>query len=217
MTIQRASGRASPCPSGCPSGIATVELDTSGMLDVPAEIARTTKDLAAAEKEVADCGRKLGNADFLAKAPEAVVGKIRARADKAAQDVDRLTERLPLVARGWPSDRAIGSSRRSAPTGPAIRWAGTPTRSRAPRTCRAGSRARADAVEIAAATADLDDDVPDGHDGAGAGLAAADPRGSGVAAGHAGATRCRSRRRWTGSPRCWTCWATRRRQLPGDP
>jgi len=73
---------------------ATVELDTSGVLDVVAEIARATKDLAAAEKEVADCGRKLGNADFLGKAPEAVIGKIRARADKAAQDVDRLTVRL---------------------------------------------------------------------------------------------------------------------------
>jgi valyl-tRNA synthetase len=76
------------------AGVVTVQLDTSGVLDVGAEIARATKDLAAAQKEIADCGRKLGNADFLAKAPEAVVGKIRARADKAAQDVDRLTERL---------------------------------------------------------------------------------------------------------------------------
>jgi valyl-tRNA synthetase len=76
------------------SGTATVELDTSGVLDVAAEIARATKDLAAAEKEVGDCGRKLGNADFLAKAPDAVVGKIRGRLDKAEQDVARLTERL---------------------------------------------------------------------------------------------------------------------------
>jgi valyl-tRNA synthetase len=87
-------------PVGLSSGIATVELDTSGVLDVPAEIARATKDLAVAEKEVADCGRKLGNADFLAKAPEAVVGKIRARADKAAQDVHRLTERLRSLREG---------------------------------------------------------------------------------------------------------------------
>ena len=82
------------------SGTATVQLDTSGVLDVAAEIARATKDLAAAEKEVGDCGRKLGNADFLAKAPEAVVGKIRARAEKAEQDVARLTERLATLRKG---------------------------------------------------------------------------------------------------------------------
>ncbi len=82
------------------SGIATVQLDTSGVFDVAAEIARATKDLAAAEKEVADCGRKLGNADFLAKAPAAVVDKIRARADKATQDVTRLTDRLTALREG---------------------------------------------------------------------------------------------------------------------
>jgi valyl-tRNA synthetase len=70
------------------------------VLDVAAEIARATKDLAAAEKEVADCGRKLGNPDFLAKAPEPVVGKIRARADKAAEDLIRLTERLASLREG---------------------------------------------------------------------------------------------------------------------
>ena len=75
-------------------GPATVALDTSGVVDVKAEIARATKDLAAAEKEVGDCGRKLGNADFLAKAPDAVVDKIRGRLDKAEQDVTRLTDRL---------------------------------------------------------------------------------------------------------------------------
>ncbi len=82
------------------TGTATVELDTSGLLDISAEIARATKDLGAAEKEVADCGRKLGNADFLAKAPESVVGKIRARAVKAEQDVARLTARLATLREG---------------------------------------------------------------------------------------------------------------------
>ena len=99
MTIQRASGRASPCPSGCPPESPPWSWTPAACWTFP-PIARTTKDLAAAEKEVADCGRKLGNADFLAKAPEAVVGKIRARADKAAQDVDRLTERLHSLREG---------------------------------------------------------------------------------------------------------------------
>ncbi len=81
-------------------GTATVQLDTSGVLDVAAEIARATKDLATAEKEVGDCGRKLGNADFLAKAPEPVVGKIRARLEKAQADVARLTQRLASLREG---------------------------------------------------------------------------------------------------------------------
>jgi valyl-tRNA synthetase len=76
------------------AGTATVELDTSGVIDVAAEITRATKDLAVAEKEVGDCRRKLGNADFLAKAPDAVVDKIRGRLEKAEQDMARLTERL---------------------------------------------------------------------------------------------------------------------------
>jgi valyl-tRNA synthetase len=68
------------------------------VLDVAAEIARAAKDLATAEKEVGDCGRKLGNADFLAKAPDAVVDKIRARQQLARDEVDRITARLAGLA-----------------------------------------------------------------------------------------------------------------------
>ena len=61
------------------AGTVVVELDTSGTIDVAAERRRLEKDLAAAQKELASTAAKLDNADFLAKAPEAVVGKIRDR------------------------------------------------------------------------------------------------------------------------------------------
>ncbi len=75
-------------------GSVHVELDTSTAVDVPAEIARLEKDLAVAAKEIVDTAAKLANDSFMGKAPAPVVDKIRARAAKAAADVDRLTRRL---------------------------------------------------------------------------------------------------------------------------
>lgn len=75
-----------------------VELDTSGTVDVAAERRRLEKDLAAAEKELVATAAKLGNEAFLAKAPEAVVDKIRARQQLARDEVDRITARLSVLA-----------------------------------------------------------------------------------------------------------------------
>ncbi|MEO8813644.1 MAG: valine--tRNA ligase [Mycobacterium sp.] len=72
----------------------TVELDTSGTVDVAAERRRLEKDLAAAEKDLAATSAKLGNEAFLAKAPVPVVDKIRARAQLARAEADRITARL---------------------------------------------------------------------------------------------------------------------------
>lgn len=75
---------------------ATVEvtLDTHGAVDVEAERKRLEKDLAKANKELEKTGKKLGNENFLAKAPEDVVNKIRARQDIAREEVERITSRL---------------------------------------------------------------------------------------------------------------------------
>src|SRR5690349_18929419 len=75
-------------------GTVVVELDTSGTVDVAAERKRLEKDLAAAQKELAQTTGKLGNDAFLAKAPEAVVEKIKARRQLAAEEVERITARL---------------------------------------------------------------------------------------------------------------------------
>jgi valyl-tRNA synthetase len=79
-------------------GTVVVELDTSGTVDVAAERRRLEKDLAAAQKELAQTTAKLGNAEFLAKAPDAVVDKIRGRQQVAGEEVDRITARLAGLA-----------------------------------------------------------------------------------------------------------------------
>lgn len=81
-------------------GGVTVHIDTSETIDVAAETARLDKDLAAARKELAAADGKLGNEAFLAKAPDAVVAKIRARRATAEADIARVTERLTELAGG---------------------------------------------------------------------------------------------------------------------
>ncbi len=72
----------------------TVELDTSGAVDLGAEKKRLEKDLAVAEKELAGTTAKLSNEAFLAKAPDAVVDKIRARRQVAQEEIARMSARL---------------------------------------------------------------------------------------------------------------------------
>jgi valyl-tRNA synthetase len=74
-----------------------VELDTSGTIDVAAERRRLEKDLAAARKELDSTAAKLANADFLAKAPEQVVAKIRDRQRLAQEETDRIAARLAAL------------------------------------------------------------------------------------------------------------------------
>jgi valyl-tRNA synthetase len=67
---------------------------------VPAERARLTRDLAAAEKERAQATRKLDTPDFVGKAPVAVVEKIRGRLSAAETDIARISaqlDRLPTA------------------------------------------------------------------------------------------------------------------------
>jgi valyl-tRNA synthetase len=79
------------------AGSVTVDLDLSGVIDVAAERKRLEKDLAAAEKERAQAQGKLGNAQFLAKAPAEVVDKIRVRLEAAEADLARITAQLAAL------------------------------------------------------------------------------------------------------------------------
>ena len=72
----------------------TVEIDTSGSIDLVAERKRLEKDLAVAQKDLAQSSAKLGNPEFLGKAPDHVVAKIKERAQIATEEVSRITERL---------------------------------------------------------------------------------------------------------------------------
>ncbi|MGO1437899.1 MAG: class I tRNA ligase family protein, partial [Candidatus Corynebacterium faecigallinarum] len=80
------------------SATITVELDTSGTVDVAAERKRLEKDLAEANKELERADKKLGNENFLAKAPEKVVQEITARRQVAVEEVERITARLEALA-----------------------------------------------------------------------------------------------------------------------
>ena len=77
-----------------------VELDLAGAIDATAERNRLSKDRAAAAKEVGSTAAKLADADFLAKAPEPVVAKIRARLEAARVDLDRLDAQLAALPGG---------------------------------------------------------------------------------------------------------------------
>jgi valyl-tRNA synthetase len=104
MTFQRRTAlrlierirRLRPSASIVVGGV-TVELDLSGAIDVAAERKRLEKDLAAARKERDQAQAKLGNEQFLAKAPEAVVDKIRGRLSGAESDVTRLEGQLAAL------------------------------------------------------------------------------------------------------------------------
>ncbi len=76
----------------------TVEIDLAGTVDVVAERKRLDKDLAAARKEAAQVSAKLGNPDFMAKAPAAVVANARERLAAAEADIARLEGRLAALA-----------------------------------------------------------------------------------------------------------------------
>ncbi|WP_157252564.1 valine--tRNA ligase [Nonomuraea typhae] len=78
-------------------GGVSVEIDTAGAIDVVAERKRLEKDLAAARKEAAQVTAKLGNEQFMAKAPDDVVAKVRARAAQADEDIARLEGQLAAL------------------------------------------------------------------------------------------------------------------------
>jgi valyl-tRNA synthetase len=81
-------------------GSATIEIDTAGAIDVAAERRRLEKDLAAARKEAQQTAAKLSNEQFMAKAPEHVVAKVRARAAQAEADIARLEAQLAALPAG---------------------------------------------------------------------------------------------------------------------
>jgi valyl-tRNA synthetase len=77
---------------------AAVALDMSGAIDVDAERTRLTKDLEGARKDRAAAEAKLGNSEFIAKAPDRVVSTMRERLETADQAIERLSRQLDALA-----------------------------------------------------------------------------------------------------------------------
>ena len=70
------------------------EFDLTGTIDVAAERARLTKDLATAKKDLETANVKLNNQGFMAKAPAEVVVDIKERLAKTSADIERITSQL---------------------------------------------------------------------------------------------------------------------------
>jgi valyl-tRNA synthetase len=78
-------------------GKVTIEFDLTGAIDVVAERARLTKDLATAEKDRQTAKVKLDNEGFMAKAPMEVVQEIRQRLSDTTADIERITSALAAL------------------------------------------------------------------------------------------------------------------------
>ncbi len=75
-----------------------VYLPLEGVIDMAAERARTTEEIARVEKSVAGLRGRLGNPGFTAKAPEAVVAKERERLTEYEELLARLQARVRTLA-----------------------------------------------------------------------------------------------------------------------
>jgi valyl-tRNA synthetase len=78
-------------------GAVTVEFDLTGAIDIKAERARLTKDLATAQKDLTTAQVKLNNEGFMAKAPLDVVTEIRERLVLTTADIARLEAALAAL------------------------------------------------------------------------------------------------------------------------
>jgi len=78
-------------------GGATVALPMEGVVDLPAEAARLAKDIAKLEAEIAKMDQKLGNAQFIERAPEEVVDELRERREAAAVSAAKLAQALAQI------------------------------------------------------------------------------------------------------------------------
>ncbi|HEY0250417.1 MAG TPA: hypothetical protein VGC41_02780, partial [Kofleriaceae bacterium] len=75
-----------------------VIMPLGGLIDPAAEKTRLGKDIDKATKEIGGIEKKLGNADFLAKAPEEVVAEQKARLVEQKQMVEQLQAALVTLA-----------------------------------------------------------------------------------------------------------------------
>jgi valyl-tRNA synthetase len=81
-------------------GASRIALDLAGAIDVAAERARLNKDLDAARKDKDVADKKLNNPEFVGKAPDNVVSKVRDRLTAAEADIARITGQLEALPSG---------------------------------------------------------------------------------------------------------------------
>jgi len=74
-----------------------IVMPLGGLIDPAAEKTRIAKEIEKAQKEIGTLEKKLGNADFVAKAPEDVVAEQKARLAEEKSRAERLIEALKTV------------------------------------------------------------------------------------------------------------------------
>jgi|CXWL01.1.fsa_nt_gi valyl-tRNA synthetase len=79
---------------------ATIALPLDGVVDLPAEAARLAKDIAKLDSELAKMDEKLGNAEFVRKAPEEVVEELRERREQEGASRIKLASALTQINGG---------------------------------------------------------------------------------------------------------------------
>ena len=89
-----------------PAGSATIlirdvvaALPLAGIVDIAGETARLEKEVAKERAEIAKVDAKLGNADFLARAPEEVVEENRERREASLERIEKLEAALDRLRR----------------------------------------------------------------------------------------------------------------------
>ena len=75
-----------------------VYLPLAGLIDVEKETQRLSKELATMEKDLQRVSGKLNNAGFLAKAPEDVIAKERAKSDELTGKIEAIKKRMAYLA-----------------------------------------------------------------------------------------------------------------------
>lgn len=75
-----------------------VYLPLAGLIDVEKETQRLSKELAAMEKDLQRARGKLNNAGFLAKAPEDVIAKERAKYEELSGKIEAVKKRMAYLA-----------------------------------------------------------------------------------------------------------------------
>jgi valyl-tRNA synthetase len=95
---------AAPAPADAAKAVVGSDVEIvmplGGLIDVVAEKARIAKDISKAEKEISTLERKLGNADFLARAPEDVVAEQKLRLTDEQARRQRLVDALATLSVG---------------------------------------------------------------------------------------------------------------------
>jgi valyl-tRNA synthetase len=114
VTATVSGDTAAPAPQGSAKAVVggdvEIVMPLGGLIDVAAEKSRIAKDIGKAEKEISVLERKLGNAEFLARAPEDVVTEQRARLAEEQSRRQRLADALATLSSGGPAGAAPGGA-----------------------------------------------------------------------------------------------------------